>query len=121
MDGHGANFGCDATSLKFSCAWRCRAQSRPKAFSAAFSGLLTCENDLCKVISDANEGASLGTQDLLQAMCNKSEVRQYKFKQRLNKSGEAKTPVPSAEEKPDTKEATTKNRPPVFKLITGKK
>ena len=111
----------DLVKIQVEAAKMLDSEAEPKAFSSAFSGLLTCEHDLCKVISDANEGASLGTQDLLQAMCNEAEVRQYKFKQRLNKSGEAKTPAPSAEEKPDTKEATTKNRPPVFKLITGKK
>jgi DNA-binding ferritin-like protein len=115
----------DLVKIQVEAAKMLDSEAEPKAFSSAFSGLLTCEHDLCKVISDANEGASLGTQDLLQAMCNEAEVRQYKFKQRLSKSGEAKTPAPSTEgkteEKPDTKEATTKNRPPVFKLITGKK
>jgi hypothetical protein len=119
----------DLVKIQVEAAKMLDSEAEPTAFSSAFSGLLTCENDLCKVISDANEGASLGTQDLLQAMCNESEVRQYKFKQRLNKSGEAKTPAPSAEGKteektegkPDTKEATTKSKPPVFKLITGKK
>jgi len=111
----------DLVKIQVEAAKMLDSEAEPKAFSSAFSGLLTCENDLCKVISDANEGASLGTQDLLQAMCNESEVRQYKFKQRLNKSGEVKTPAPSTEEKPDTKEATTKSKPPVFKLITGKK
>jgi hypothetical protein len=54
-------------------------------------------------------------------MCNKSEVRQYKFKQRLNKSGEAKAQATSTEEKPEAKEATAKTKPTLVKLLTSKK
>lgn len=113
----------DLVKIQVEAAKMLDGEAEPKAFSSAFSGLLTCENDLCKVISDANEGASLGTQDLLQAMCNDSEVRQYKFKQRLNKSGEAKVPAPapSTEEKPEAKEATAKAKPATVKLLTSKK
>lgn len=111
----------DLVKVQVEAAKMLDGEAEPKAFSSAFSGLLTCENELCKLISEANTGASLGTQDLLQAMCNDAEVRQYKFKQRLNKAGEAKTPAPSTEEKSDTKEATAKSRSKVFNLITGKK
>jgi|688.fasta_scaffold179254_2 DNA-binding ferritin-like protein len=117
----------DLVKIQVEAAKMLDSEAEPKAFSSAFSGLLTCEHDLCKVISDANEGASLGTQDLLQAMCNESEVRQYKFKQRLNKSASSSSTSSEnkteekTEEKTDTKEATTKSKPPVFKLITGKK
>jgi DNA-binding ferritin-like protein len=96
-------------------------ESTPTAFNAAFSAILTCEQDLCKLISDANEGASLGTQDLLQAMCNESEVRQYKLKQRLGKSAEAKAPSTSNEETTESKEATAKSKSIAVKLLTSKK
>jgi len=89
-------------------------ETTPTAFNAAFSAVLTCEEDLCKLISEANEGASLGTQDLLQAMCNDSETRQYKLKQRISKSS-------SAEAASETKEATDKSKATVFKLLTSKK
>jgi DNA-binding ferritin-like protein len=114
----------DLVKIQVDAAKMLDGEAEPKAFSAAFSGLLTCENDLCKVIADANEGASLGTQDLLQAMCNESEVRQYKFKQRLSKSGEtAKEPATSTstEEKAESKEATTKAKAVAVKLLTSKK
>ena len=111
----------DLVKIQVEAAKMLDGEAAPTAFSSAFSGLLTCETDLCKVISDANEGASLGTQDLLQAMCNKSEVRQYKFKQRLNKSGEAKAPATSTEEKTESKEATAKTKPTLVKLLTSKK
>jgi DNA-binding ferritin-like protein len=113
----------DLVKVQVEAAKMLDSEAEPKAFSSAFSGLLTCEQELCKLISEANTGASLGTQDLLQAMCNDAEVRQYKFKQRLSKSA-ASTPSSSenkTEEKTEEKEATSKSKPPVFKLITGNK
>lgn len=103
------------------------SDAAPTDFNAAFSTILSCEQDLCKLISDANAGASLGTQDLLQAMCNDSEVRQYKFQQRLSKYTSAKketdskednTAVATTEEK---KEATAKSKAITVKLLTSKK
>jgi DNA-binding ferritin-like protein len=89
-------------------------ETTPTAFNAAFSTILTCEEDLCKLIAEANEGASLGTQDLLQGMCNDAEIRQYKLKQRISKSS-------STEAASETKEATAKSKTAVFKLLTSKK
>lgn len=113
----------DLVKVQVEAAKMLDGEAEPKAFSAAFSGLLTCENELCKLISEANTGASLGTQDLLQAMCNDSEVRQYKFKQRLSKSSEVKTETSEdkTEDKPEAKEATAKSKAIAFKLLTSKK
>lgn len=121
----------DLVKVQVDAAKMLDGEAEPKAFSSAFSGLLTCENDLCKLISEANTGASLGTQDLLQAMCNDAEVRQYKFKQRLSKSSEVKTETSEAkteaktedkpEDKPEAKEATAKAKAIAFKLLTSNK
>lgn len=103
------------------------SDATPTDFNTAFNAILTCEQDLCKLISDANEGASLGTQDLLQAMCNDSEVRQYKFQQRLSKYSAAKKETDSKEDNTtgdtieEKKEATTKAKAVVVKLLTSKK
>ena len=89
------------------------SETLPTTFDSAFSAILTCEEDLCKLIAQANEGASLGTQDLLQAMCNDAEIRQYKLKQRLSKSSEVKT-----EEKEAT-ETTAKTKAVAVKLLSS--
>lgn len=113
----------DLVKVQVDAAKMLDGEAEPKAFSAAFAGLLTCEQELCKLISEANEGASLGTQDLLQAMCNDAEVRQYKLQQRLSKSAasapasETKTEE-KAEEKTETKEATSKVKTIAAKLLS---
>jgi DNA-binding ferritin-like protein len=110
----------DLVKVQVDAAKMLDGEAEPKAFSAAFAGLLTCEQELCKLISEANEGASLGTQDLLQAMCNDAEVRQYKLQQRLSKSA-ASTPPSSenkTEAKEEAKEATTKIKKIAVKLLS---
>lgn len=89
----------------------------PSSFNDAFTTILGCEKELCKLLAEANEGASLGTQDLLQGMCNESEVRQYKLQQRLNKSASAES---TEESKEESKEATSKVTQPKIKLLTAK-
>lgn len=49
----------------------------------AFSVLLASEKSLCKLATEENKRATLGTQDLLQKIANGSEVRQYRISQKL--------------------------------------
>lgn len=55
----------------------------PESSEKAYSVLLASEKRLCKLATEHNKGASLGTQNLLQAIADKSEMRQYKIKRRL--------------------------------------
>lgn len=110
----------DLVKVQVDAAKMLDSEAEPKAFSAAFAGLLTCEQDLCKLISEANEGASLGTQNLVQGIADDSEVRQYKLQQRLSKSA-ASTPPSSenkTEAKEEAKEATTKIKKIAVKLLS---
>jgi DNA-binding ferritin-like protein len=70
----------------------------PSGFNEAFSTILGYEEELCKLVDAANEGASLGTQNFVQGIADTSEVRQYKLKQRLSKSS-AKAEDSNEEEK----------------------
>ena len=51
-----------------------------------FGLLLSIEGDIQRDAARFNEGASLGTQNLLQGIADKSEMRVYKIKQILKKS-----------------------------------
>lgn len=110
----------DLVKIQLDAAKMLDGEAGPTAFSAAFAGLLTCEQELCKIIAEANEGASLGTQDLLQAMCNDAEVRQFKFQKRLSKSASSSSET-KTESEDESKEATTKIKATAFKLLTAKK
>jgi DNA-binding ferritin-like protein len=115
----------DLVKIQVEAAKMLGAEATPTSFSAAFTGLLSCEQELCKIISAANEGASLGTQDLLQAMCSESEVRQYKFQKRSSKSDTPKvavaaTPKEKVDEKLEVKESTDKIKDTPVKLLTSK-
>jgi DNA-binding ferritin-like protein len=115
----------DLVKIQVDAAKMLDGEASPKSFSAAFSGLLTCERELCSLLNEANTGASLGTQNLVQGICDDSEVRQYKFKQKLSQSGtsapaakeEAKE-SPSEEAKEEAKEAKAKK---IVKLLTTKR
>lgn len=48
-----------------------------------FVSLLNLELLLCTLLEEANGKASLGTQNLLQGLCDASEARQYQIQQRL--------------------------------------
>jgi DNA-binding ferritin-like protein len=117
----------DLVKIQVDAAKMLDGEAEPTAFSSAFAGLLSCEQELCKIISEANEGASLGTQDLLQAMCNEAEVRQFKFQKRLSKSASSASASSETkdeektEEKTEEKEATSKIKKVAFKLLTSKK
>lgn len=50
-----------------------------------FATLLTMEQELCSTIKPLLPSVSEGTRQLLGEICNKSEKRQYKIKQRLKK------------------------------------
>lgn len=117
----------DLVKVQVDAAKMLDSEAAPTSFSAAFSGLLTCEQELCKLISEANEGASLGTQDLLQAMCNDAETRQYKFKKRLSQASATSTEEKSEEEeggedkeedKEEAKEASTVAKKIAAKLLS---
>jgi len=56
-------------------------ETKPEPFLRA---ILKGEKDLCKMIDEAVEKASQGTQNLLQGICDDSEKRQYQLKQRLS-------------------------------------
>lgn len=110
----------DLVKVQVDAAKMLDGEAEPKAFSAAFAGLLTCEQELCKILIEANEGASLGTQNLVQGIADDSEVRQYKLQQRLSKSA-ASTPPSSenkTEAKEEAKEATTKIKKIAVKLLS---
>lgn len=49
----------------------------------AFTTILTMEKELCGLIAKAVDGASDGTQNLLQGIADNSLTRQYKIQQRL--------------------------------------
>lgn len=55
----------------------------PKTCKEALEEILSCEEDLCKALEDLAKDASLGTNNLLAALADESEARQYKLKQRL--------------------------------------
>lgn len=57
--------------------------SIPKNYDEMFKELLSCEEDLCKKIESIAPKCSQGTMNLLADMADKSEMRQYKLKQRL--------------------------------------
>jgi DNA-binding ferritin-like protein len=93
----------------------------PTTFTGAFSTILSCEEELSKLIEEANADASLGTQNFLQGIADTSEVRQYKLKKYLSKSSESKTADAALEAKIEEKEATDKNKNITVKLLTSKK
>lgn len=49
----------------------------------AYGVLLATEKSLCEACTAENKKATLGTQNLLQGIADRSEVRQYKIQQRL--------------------------------------
>ena len=49
----------------------------------AYSVLLATEKSICEVCAAENKKASLGSQNLLQAIADKSEMRQYKIQRRI--------------------------------------
>jgi len=55
-------------------------ETKPEPF---FRVILKGEKDLCEMIDKAVNNASQGTQNLLQGICDQSEMRQYQLKQRL--------------------------------------
>ena len=59
--------------------------SVPKSYDDCFKALLKYEEELCDMIDDHNKekGVSQGTIQLLGDIANRSEMRQYKLKQRL--------------------------------------
>lgn len=93
----------------------------PTSFSSAFSTILSCEKELCKVIEEANEGASLGTQNFVQGLADQSEMRQYQLQQRTGSTPSSSEKEASAKEEAPapTKEASTE-KPVVFKLLSAK-
>jgi DNA-binding ferritin-like protein len=93
----------------------------PTTFTGAFSTILSCEQELCNLIEEANTAASLGTQNFLQGIADTSEVRQYKLKKYLSKSSESKAAAVVAEKNTEEKETTYKNKDVTVKLLTGKK
>ena len=55
----------------------------PKSYEACYKELLSCEEELCKMVEKLVKDSSQGTANLLQDLADKSEMRQYKLKQRL--------------------------------------
>ena len=49
----------------------------------AYSVLLATEKSICDVCTAENKKATLGTQNLLQGIADKSEMRQYKIQRRI--------------------------------------
>lgn len=55
----------------------------PKSFKECFQNILVCEEDLCRAIDRLVEDSSEGTKQLIGNIADKSEMRQFKLKQRL--------------------------------------
>lgn len=55
----------------------------PDDFTGAFKALLSYENYICKEIEKILEGYSEGTRQFLGNICDQSEARQFKLKQRI--------------------------------------
>lgn len=55
----------------------------PKSYDLCFKEILKCEEELCKIIEDIISECSQGTSQLIGGIADKSEMRQYKLKQRL--------------------------------------
>jgi DNA-binding ferritin-like protein len=90
----------DLASVQKEAADMCSQKGVATSFSDAFKNILECEKELCKVLDEANEGASLGTQNFVQGLADQSEMRQYQLQQRTGSS-----PSASAPEKEEKKEA----------------
>lgn len=52
-------------------------------FQTQLQHAVVLESNFRRLLEEANAGASLGTQNLLQDLCDQSEVRSYKLQQRL--------------------------------------
>lgn len=57
--------------------------SAPKSYDECFKSILLSEEELCDSIEEYVKDASQGTIQLLGDIANRSEMRQYKLKQRL--------------------------------------
>ena len=55
----------------------------PKSFMDAYKEILSCEEELIAACEKLAKPATLGTNNLLAAIADKSEMRVYKLKQRL--------------------------------------
>lgn len=55
----------------------------PESYNECFETILKCEVDLCDAIEKIAPKASQGTMQMLGNIADKSEMRQYKLKQRL--------------------------------------
>lgn len=56
---------------------------KPESYKICFKELLKCEEEICKMIEEIVKDSSQGTMQLIGDIANKSEMRQYKLKQRL--------------------------------------
>lgn len=55
----------------------------PSDYKSCFKELLKYEKELCLLCEEVAEDSTLGTNNLIAAIADKSELRQYKMKQRL--------------------------------------
>lgn len=104
----------DLASVQKEAADMCSQKGVATSFSDAFKNILECEKELCKVLDEANEGASLGTQNFVQSLADQSEMRQYQLQQRTGSSPSASAPEKEEdkkeEDKEEKKEAQTSNK-----------
>ena len=73
---------CDITAITKS-ACDIVEKTKFKDTMHAYSVLLATEKSICEVCAAENKKASLGSQNLLQAIADKSEMRQYKIQRRI--------------------------------------
>ena len=73
----------DITAITEAACEDAEQNSRLEVAEDIFRVLLAYEESLCSAIDEAMEGASNGTQDLLQALCSAAEIRRYMLRQRL--------------------------------------
>jgi DNA-binding ferritin-like protein len=78
----GLTGNCDITSITRG-ACDIIEKSKFKDARGAYAVLLATEKSICDVCAAENKKATLGTQNLLQAIADGSEMRQYKIQQRL--------------------------------------
>lgn len=71
---------CDLIEIHQKAA---EALSEPKSYKECFKEILKMEEQLCEAIDKLIKESSEGTKQLIGNIADKSEMRQYKLKQRL--------------------------------------
>jgi DNA-binding ferritin-like protein len=79
----GSEFKLDLIELQKKAVESLVEEKMPKSFEECFQSLVYCEKYICEEIEKIKEKCSEGTRQMIGNLADQSEVRQYKFKQRL--------------------------------------